>query len=50
MSEIHRCDTCTECLDEPRASRMPSHLSPVDPAFLAAINQVPEDAKEEEGK
>ena len=37
---------CTECF-EPRASRMPSHMEAVDPAFLEAIREVPVDAAKE---
>ena len=40
-----------EPAEEPRASRMPPHMPSIDPAFLDAIREVPEDAaREKEGR
>ena len=48
-SPIHHCGQCTECAEEPRASRMPPHLPAIDPHFLDAVFKefVPEDALQE---
>lgn len=40
-SPIHHCGTCTECVPtasaEHRGSRMPEHLTSVDPYFLDGV-------------
>ncbi len=47
-SPIHHCGTCTECAEEPRASRMPPHLPSLYPRFLDALRDpVPEEVLRE---
>ena len=48
MANIHRCDTCTECTEEPRASRAPEGHVTVDPLFLDALREIPEEALEKD--